>query len=226
MSFFDFLNSKVEDESEEAQLNEVLKFPFPESIKNQISNKTPIDKLKNGSGEFGRDPNNPIPVNGPTGEIKYLNRLRSKNNKPFIYHRIGSIVPKNFDYPIDAYELVSKDGEEWAVLFFDIYWPKRSTLYPKGLNISEFDPTYSTNIIFSYGISSYDINFPYTIPEILEQTRGAVGKKIAQDIIENIGDRDLNPPQDHKMMIFVIENRIMAEGNDNTPRKIRYQFDN
>ena len=64
-----------------------------------------VDEWTNANGEFGRTPTNPILVNNTWGEITYLSRLITNNNKRMIFHRIGSIVDA-----IDAFELVSEDA--------------------------------------------------------------------------------------------------------------------
>ena len=38
-----------------------------------------IDEINGGEGPFGKNPCNPIPVNGPLGEITYLSRLLTKS---------------------------------------------------------------------------------------------------------------------------------------------------
>ena len=51
---------------------------LPEPLKAVVLNGQNCDKIPGASGEFGRDPTNPIPVNGPIGEILYLSQLRTE----------------------------------------------------------------------------------------------------------------------------------------------------
>lgn len=94
--------------------------------------KTP-DELPRASGEFGRDANNPIPCNGPIGELTYLSRLQlAGTGEKVFFHRIGSIesaVSENF---VDVFELVSLSGLFFDVLYMDMYHPGKSGKQPAG----------------------------------------------------------------------------------------------
>ncbi len=92
---------------------------FHESLENQISDVKQLDplianiilkglscdKLPNATGKFGSI-TNPIPVNGPMGEIKYLGKLRGKTGHAVFFHRIGSTITPISEHPIDEFELV------------------------------------------------------------------------------------------------------------------------
>jgi hypothetical protein len=81
--------------------------------------------------EFGRLPSNPIPVNGPIGEILYLSALRSKTNIPQMFHRLGTIGS------IDVFETVAFDASSWEMLFFDFYHPRKSRIAPLNYHLDE-----------------------------------------------------------------------------------------
>ena len=93
------------------------------------------EEVPNGYGDFGTSVTNPIPVNGPLGEVVYLNRLRSRSGAAFLYHRLGSFDTPLYTRKIDAYELVAADASEWLTLYFDMYHLRRSTKAPSGTQI-------------------------------------------------------------------------------------------
>ncbi len=92
------------------------------------------DKIPDAAGPFG-SLQNPIPVNGPKGEIIYLNRLRSGTGKPFFYHRLGSLESGATGHPVDVFELASMDGSRWAFIVLSPYHPRRSTLPPPDMQL-------------------------------------------------------------------------------------------
>ncbi len=99
---------------EHAQNNQL-----PESYRSEIQGGLDCDEISGASGEFGRSFQNPVPVNGPVGEILYLSNLRMKDRTPIMFHRIGS---KN---GADAFETVSLDGKVWDVLFLHPISPEK-----------------------------------------------------------------------------------------------------
>src|SRR4030042_2202380 len=94
------------------------------------------DEIPGAHGPFGMVASNPIPVNGITGEMVYLNRLRSKNGLGFMFHRIGSLKSSVTASLVDRYELVAMDASEWHDLYFCPYFPRRSKKVPHGLSLS------------------------------------------------------------------------------------------
>lgn len=105
--------------------------------------KTQADRSPHGHGPFGRSPNNPIPVNGPLGEILYLSQLRSPNGQPYLSHRVGS------ENSFDQYELISLDGHHTDTLYFDMYYPRKSCLCPENMtrraDMKDFPFIFSVN---------------------------------------------------------------------------------
>lgn len=83
-----------------------------------------VDKILGAVGEFGRDPRNPIPVNGPIGEVLYLSSLVSERGDFLFAHRLGS------QNKIDVFETVTADGENWDLLYLSLYHPRRSRIAP------------------------------------------------------------------------------------------------
>ena len=78
-------------ENEKAQ-NERL----PEPYRSQVLRGVDCDEIAGPVGEFGRDPRNPIPVNGPLGELTYLSNLRTVDSQPIMFHRLGLLATLTF----------------------------------------------------------------------------------------------------------------------------------
>ena len=111
-------------DNEKAQ-NERLREPY----RSEVLRGADCDEIAGAIGEFGRDPRNPIPVNGPLGELIYLSNLRTANSQQIMFHRLGSISN------VDIYETVSLDGAIWDILFLHQYHPRKSQRSPSGYRI-------------------------------------------------------------------------------------------
>src|SRR5262245_38820082 len=70
-------------ESEDEQ-NIGLPGPFRSLVVSGIN----CDEVPRAVGEFGRAPSNPIPANGPFGQIIYLSHLRTAAGSPVMFHRV------------------------------------------------------------------------------------------------------------------------------------------
>lgn len=79
---------------------------------------------------FGRILRNPIPVNGPCGEVIYLSSLTTQEEKHILFHRIGSYKS------LDVFETVTFDGRFWDLLFLDMYHPRKSRMAPPGYKLT------------------------------------------------------------------------------------------
>lgn len=143
-------------------------------VANIVSNGLSCDKLPNATGEFGSI-TNPIPVNGPLGEIKYLGKLRGKTGHAVFFHRIGSATSDVTSHPVDIFELVCLDGTQWNKLYFDFYHPRRSNLAPKGYSLMPYNKQIKMDLPFAYGVTSLLANFPYDLPENLDNYYGGTG---------------------------------------------------
>jgi hypothetical protein len=62
---------------------------LPERLRSEILRGMDCDVIANSVGKFGRDVGNPIPVNGPIGEVIYLSNLRSAGGSQLCF--IGSV---------------------------------------------------------------------------------------------------------------------------------------
>ena len=198
---FNLFKKVHKDESLEEQKADLSKYPtqtFQECVEG-----LGCDEIPGAIGVFGNVPVNPIPVNGPIGEIKYLSRLRVKHGPGFIFHRIGSVRISDTTNPIDVFEIVSIDGHVWDILYLDMYHPRRSVKAPKGYEFALFHEIYS-KLSIGYGLTDRDILFPFNIPKIIEKRydllgTGIMGKKLAEQLQEILGDgQKFKRPKDHE----------------------------
>src|SRR6516225_7484604 len=98
----------------------------------EIFKRAPFyDKSPDGSGPFGLCTTNPIPTNGPVGELAYLSRLITSDGERILFHRIGAAEK------IDIYEAVTFSGSRWFLFYLDMYHPKKSRLAPAGFVLSK-----------------------------------------------------------------------------------------
>lgn len=138
---------------------------LPEPVQALIRSKAPCDERPGATGDFGMSAGNPIPVNGPIGQLAYLSKLRTKGGEGLFFHRIGAVGS------IDVFEAVSMSGTEWFIFFLDMYYPRRSRKAPIGLSISP-DPSQ-----FS-GFTQHCRAFPRDFPEA-KQSNGDSGLNFA-----------------------------------------------
>ena len=117
-----------------------------------------VDEWPNAEGEFGRTPTNPILVNQTWGEVTYLSRLLTTDNQRMIFHRIGSL-----EDCIDAFELVSENGNFFDVLFVDMYHNNCSKKAPVGYSLIEILDGIT-------GTSENNYAFPSRVEETLFET--------------------------------------------------------
>jgi hypothetical protein len=198
---YDLSNDEKTEETLEEQMEDILKL-FGDTKELCLAGED-CDEISGSYGSFGLVSTNPIPVNGSMGEIKYLNRLRKARG--FIYHRLGSVSSKISKNILDAYEIVSFDGQDWDILYFDIYHPRRSTRIPEGYIFSE-----NNNIIdrlpFGFGINSFDSEFPFSIPTFIDNS-SLIKKYMPPSIISDRVKRMVEDkekfirPKDHKKKV-------------------------
>lgn len=106
------------------------------------------DKDPNGTGPFGHAVTNPIPTNGPIGQLAYLSKLETCTGQRVLFHRLGAIDK------VDVFEAVTFDGSEWFILYVDLYHPRRSRLAPDGFSLTKDVAQFS-------GFTNFCPNFPY-----------------------------------------------------------------
>jgi hypothetical protein len=143
MGFFDRLKGRNQSGDEpppqvKAIFAKILQFLADEAAQNRayqggigrlICAGTDVDQREGGIGEFGRSEHNPIPVNGPLGELLYISQLVTRTGTHVMGHRLGSMNN------VDVYEIASFDGACWDILYFDMYHPRKSRRAPAGFRL-------------------------------------------------------------------------------------------
>ena len=74
------------------------------TMKEMIESRPAYDQDPNGSGPFGFSETNPIPANGPIGQLAYLSKLETAKGERILFHRIGAVDT------IDVFEAVTFSG--------------------------------------------------------------------------------------------------------------------
>ena len=130
------------------------------------------DEIPNLCGEFGRTPTNPIPVYGPKGLIIYLNKLRSLQEQPFLFHKLTYTVTPGLTEGVDAFEIVTINNTNWDILYFHMYHPRNSEKAPRNLTLKN-DDTIFLKIPVGIGVNEFDPIFPYNIGNIADKNYGS-----------------------------------------------------
>jgi hypothetical protein len=134
---------------------------------------------------FGKLPTNPIPVNGPIGEVLYLSSLSTPSGKIVLFHRLGS---KN---TIDVFEVVGLDGQHWDIFYFSMYHPRRSRMAPVDFKPGEVTP-------FVSGINALAENFPMGLRKaVMECSKRMFGIPTPNPELTTIEKRQFSRPTDH-----------------------------
>ncbi len=139
-------------------------------------NRETPDELPGASGEFGRDANNPIPCNGPIGELTYLSRLRlSGTGETVFFHRAGSIESAVSENPLDIFEVISLSGRFYDVLYMDMYHPGKSGKQPTGY-------TAESSVEKLRGVTNASRDFPENLyTDIVEESLCVLGIPLADE---------------------------------------------
>jgi hypothetical protein len=169
-------------------------------MKEVLKSAPAYDKDPNGSGPFGFTETNPIPVNGPIGQLAYLSRLKTQSGQRLLFHRIGAIGI------VDVFEAVTFDGSEWFVLFLDFYHPRRSHLTPDGFRFTKDVAQFS-------GFHKFCENFPSDFVEkkTSERASGLSMAYIAiSKVAEQIQNRVFNRPLAHKAKLELVKSRLSS----------------
>lgn len=190
---FDHIHRIIDDE--EYQL-ELINPAMMEKIRNAPS----FDRDPNGTGPFGMSENNPIPVNGPLGELSYLSRLETLQGERLLFHRVGAVNT------IDVFEAVTFSGSEWFVFFLDFYHPRRSRALPEGFRFTKEIPQFS-------GFSNFCDNFPYDFAE-MKQSQQESGLSIAyialSKVTKQVEQRVFKRPLAHKTKLDLVHSRLTS----------------
>ncbi len=170
------------------------------AMKAMLESAPAYDQDPRGSGPFGFAETNPIPVNGPIGQLAYLSRLETQAGQRILFHRLGAIDR------VDVFEAVTFDGREWFVLFLDLYHPRRSRLTPDGLRFTKDVPQFS-------GFHKFCEDFPYDFVEKKASERES-GLSMAYIAISKVSDqiqnRVFNRPLAHKAKLDLVRSRLSS----------------
>jgi hypothetical protein len=161
------------------------------------------DEIPGGKGEFGRDPRNPIPVNGPLGETIYLSNLHTDTAQQIMFHRLGSVQN------IDVYETVSLDGTMWDVLFLDLYHPRKSRRAPTGYRIA----TGAERSKILLGANEFVSAFPDKLQDAIADTNERLlGHRMRpREVREAVEQINFKCPLEHLIKVSSVMARIKAQ---------------
>jgi hypothetical protein len=169
-------------------------------MKEVLESAPAYDKDPNGIGPFGFIETNPIPVNGPIGQLAYLSRLETQSGQRILFHRLGAIDT------VDVFEAVSFDGAEWFILFVDFYHPRRSRLTPDGFRFLKEAGQFS-------GFTNFCEDFPYDFIDKKDSMRDSVLSMayIAMSrVSDQIQNRVFNRPLAHEIKLDLIKSRLSS----------------
>jgi hypothetical protein len=190
---FEKISRILEDEQFQLEL-------APAALKEILVKCPAYDRDPNGMGPFGLSEANPIPVNGPVGELAYLSNLETAQGQRLLFHRIGSVGT------IDVFEAVTFSGSEWFIFFVDFYHPRRSRVTPDGFRFSKQANQFS-------GFHRFCKNFPYDFAEMKQSGEGSVVSlaymaigKVSQQIQNGAFKR----PLAHKAKLDIVKGRLTS----------------
>lgn len=170
------------------------------AMRTMLESAPAYDKDPNGTGPFGFVETNPIPVNGPIGQLAYLSKLETQSGQRILFHRLGAIGT------VDVLEAVSFNGAEWFILFADLYHPRRSRLTPNGFRLTKDVAQFS-------GFHKFCENFPYDFVEKKASERES-GLSMAYIAISKVSDqiqnRVFNRPLAHKAKLDLVKSRLSS----------------
>ena len=153
-----------------------------------------------GTGPFGYTETNPIPVNGPIGQLAYLSRLETQSGQRLRFHRLGAIDT------VDVFEAVTFDGSQWFIFFVDFYHPRRSRIAPEGFRFTKELAQFS-------GFHMFCADFPYDFvaKKSSQQESGLSLAYIPLSKVTNqIDSRVFNRPLAHKAKLELVLSRLSS----------------
>ena len=170
------------------------------AMKSMIETCPAYDKDPNGTGPFGFSETNPIPVNGPIGQLAYLSKLETAKGERILFHRIGAVNT------IDVFEAVTFSGSEWFILFVDLYHPRRSRMTPEGFRFTQEVGQFS-------GFHKFCTDFPYDFVQ-MKQSESESGLSMAyiaiSKVMEPIQNRAYQRPLAHKAKLDLVKSRLTS----------------
>ena len=158
------------------------------TMKEMIESRPAYDQDPNGSGPFGFSETNPIPANGPIGQLAYLSKLETAKGERILF------------------EAVTFSGSEWFILFVDLYHPRRSRLTPDGFRFTQEAGQFS-------GFHKFCTDFPYDFIEMKQSERES-GLSIAYIAISKVSDFIQNQayqrPLAHKAKLDLVKSGLTS----------------
>lgn len=135
MGLFDFFKKEEEIQPEWlSMIPKEMANVFLSEIKNNPQ-ACKNDEIPQGTGNFGLDKTNPIPVYGIPENEKYLSKLRLSNGDRIRWRRIKSLEISSISKPIDEYEIFNMNGDTITLLYISPYHLKTSNKAPAGFKI-------------------------------------------------------------------------------------------
>jgi hypothetical protein len=178
---------------------------MPDELR-EIAQQPSVDQNDAAFGSFGQTHTNPIPVNGPIGEILYLSELKHKSGLPILFHRLGSI------FKTDVFEIATMDLRFWDVIYLDMYHPRKSRLAPDGYNI------WSTNDdskrYLMGGTNSLLPHFPRGIFDaVARDTKAIFGMSLADPTLKVVDQRsEVYRPVEHRHLLQTLTSSFEGNG--------------
>jgi hypothetical protein len=169
MRFFSRLFGKNEDKQVEDMIAKINLIRDDENFQNMmlgdlmkdlIEENQGCDIIPGSEGDFGFSSSNPIPVNGPIGQLAYLSKLRTLNGERIFFHRLGSV-----ENATDVFEAVTFSGSKWFKLYLKMYYPRRSRKAPEGFTLHDGPSSFT-------GFTHYCENFPLDFVKTKEANSG------------------------------------------------------
>ena len=167
------------------------------ALKEKIEFRPVYDKDPNGTGPFGFSETNPIPVNGPIGQLAYLSKLETAKGERILFHRIGAV-----NTIIDVFEAVTFSGGEWFILFTDFYHPRKSRLTPEGFRFTAVGQ-------FS-GFHKLCNDFPYDFVEMKQSESLSMAYIAIDKVVEPIQNKAFKRPLAHKAKLDLVKSRLTS----------------
>ena len=93
---------------------------------------TDQDEIEGAKGQFGKNVDNPIPVNTIAGNTRYLEKIRTTQGEKILYERRGSTLGEAVEKPIDVYEIMDLKKNVIDKFFISPYHKKDSQKAPEG----------------------------------------------------------------------------------------------
>jgi len=189
---FTLIKRILEDESFQIEL-------MPPAMREILASRPSFDQDPNGSGPFGLSETNPIPVNGPVGELAYLSKLETQRGERILFHRIGAINT------IDVFEAVTFSGSEWFILFVDQYHPRKSRITPNGFRFTQEIGQFS-------GFHNNCPRFPFDFVQMkqADSTLLSLAYIPISRVAQQIDGRVYQRPLSHKVKLDLVRRKMTS----------------